>query len=125
MSDEYRTNRPYRTYWSYTHHSSLISNHLVVPWSYHSDVSAPLKPKASSSFSTLDPALKRGGRLPFERLVTVLAVAAGLPAVALCAFLLWYDGYSGRLLCTVELFLVLVWLGFAFNLKQRIDLPLQ
>jgi len=88
-------------------------------------VSAPLKPKNTSSFASLDPALKRGGRVPFERLVTVLAVAAGLPAVAVCAFLLWYDGYSGRLQWTVDLFLVLAWLGFAFNLKQRIVRPLQ
>jgi nitrogen fixation/metabolism regulation signal transduction histidine kinase len=88
-------------------------------------VSAPLKPKYTSTFKTLDPAFKRGGRMGFERLVTILAVAAGLPSVALCAFLLWYDGYSGRVQWTIDLFLVLGWLGFAFNLKQRIVRPLQ
>lgn len=88
-------------------------------------MSAPLKPKNKASFTSLDPALKRGNRVPFERLVTFLAVAAGLPAVAVCAFLLWYDGYSGRLQWTVDLFLVLGWLGFAFNLKQRVVRPLQ
>jgi two-component system nitrogen regulation sensor histidine kinase NtrY len=88
-------------------------------------MSAPLKPKNSYTFSSLDPAFKRGGRLPFERRVSVLAVAAGLPAVALCAFLLWYDGYSGRLQWTLDLFLVLAWLGIAYNLKQRIVRPLQ
>lgn len=88
-------------------------------------MSAPLKPKKTSTFSSLDPALKRGGRLRFEKLVTVLALAAGFPGVAVCAFLLWYDGYSGRLQWTVDLFLVLAWLGIAFNLKQRIVRPLQ
>jgi two-component system nitrogen regulation sensor histidine kinase NtrY len=63
--------------------------------------------------------------MPFERRVTILAVAAGLPSVAVCAFLLWFDGYSGRLQWTVDLFLVLAWLGVAFNLKARIVRPLQ
>ena len=81
--------------------------------------------KHVSTISSLDPALNRGGRLKFEGRVTFLALAAGFPAVALCAFLLWYDGYSGRVQWTVDLFLVIVWLGVSFNLKQRIVRPLQ
>ncbi len=93
---------------------------------YHSGVSVHLKPlKNVSTFSTLDPALKRGGRLRFERRVTLLALLAGFPAVALCALLLWLDGYSGRFQWTVDLLLVVLWLGVAFNLKQRIVRPLQ
>ncbi len=63
--------------------------------------------------------------MPFERRITILSVAAGLPAVALCVFLLWFDGYSGRVQWTVDLFLILTWLGVAFNLKARIVRPLQ
>ncbi|HVS83934.1 MAG TPA: ATP-binding protein [Pyrinomonadaceae bacterium] len=93
---------------------------------YHNGVSASAKlPKNSSSFSSLDPALKRGGRLKFEKRITLLALAAGFPAVFLVAFLLWYDSYSTRLQWTVDLLLVLLWLGIAFNLKQRIVRPLQ
>jgi two-component system nitrogen regulation sensor histidine kinase NtrY len=93
---------------------------------YHSDVSTPAKlPKHASSFASLDPALRRGRHLKFERRVTVLALGAGFPAVALCAWLLWYGGYSGRVQWTIDLFLVLIWLGIAFNLKQRIVRPLQ
>jgi nitrogen fixation/metabolism regulation signal transduction histidine kinase len=93
---------------------------------YHSDVSAPSRPpKYVSTISTLDPALKRGGRLTFERRITLLAVFAGLPAVALCALFLWLDGYAGRTQWTIDLFLVLLWLGIAFNLKARIVRPLQ
>src|SRR5467141_4782319 len=82
-------------------------------------------PKNSSGFSSLDPALKRGGRLKFEKRVTVLALAAGFPAVVLCALLLWLDNYSGRLQWTIDLFLVLGWLSISFNLKHRIVRPLQ
>src|SRR5438046_6670170 len=81
--------------------------------------------KLPKSFSSLDPALKRGGRLKFERRITFLALAAGFPAVVLVAFLLWYDSYSMRLQWTVDLLLVILWLGIAFNLKQRIVRPLQ
>ena len=84
-------------------------------------VSTPVKPP---SFSSLDPELKRG-RLKFERRITILALLAGFPAVALCALLLWYDGYSAQVQWTIDLLLVLLWLGVAFNLKTRIVRPLQ
>ncbi len=83
------------------------------------------KSKNVSGFSSLDPALRRGGRLKFEKRITLLALAAGFPAVLLTAFLLWYDGYSARLQWTLDLLLVLLWLGIAFNLKQRVVRPLQ
>ena len=94
--------------------------------SYHSGVSNPVKPpRQVATISSLDPALVRGGRLKFERRVTFLALLAGFPAVALSAFLLWYDGYSGRVQWTVDLFLLIVWLSISFNLKQRVVRPLQ
>jgi nitrogen fixation/metabolism regulation signal transduction histidine kinase len=52
-------------------------------------------------------------------------LAAGFPAVCLCAFLLWYDNYSARVQWTADLFLAIFWLSVAFNLKQRIVRPLQ
>jgi two-component system nitrogen regulation sensor histidine kinase NtrY len=89
-------------------------------------VSTPAKlSKKTSSFTSLDPALRRGSHLRFERRVTFLALGAGFPAVVLCAGLLWYGDYSGRVQWTVDLFLVLIWLGISFNLKQRIVRPLQ
>lgn len=63
--------------------------------------------------------------MKFERRITLLALAAGFPAVVLVAFLLWYDSYSTRLQWTVDLLLTVLWLGIAFNLKQRIVRPLQ
>src|ERR1041385_272957 len=92
---------------------------------YHDAVSAPPKsPKPSQTFTHLDPAI-RGSHLNFEGRVTALAIAAGLPAVALCSFLLWFDGYSSRVQWTVDLLLVCVWLGIAANLKNRVVRPLQ
>ncbi|HUE83009.1 MAG TPA: ATP-binding protein [Pyrinomonadaceae bacterium] len=81
--------------------------------------------KSSSSFSSLDPALKAGTRLRFENRITFLALLIGLPGVLLCALLLWLHGYSARLQWTVNLLLVLLWLGIVFNLKQRVVRPLQ
>jgi nitrogen fixation/metabolism regulation signal transduction histidine kinase len=63
--------------------------------------------------------------LKFEGRITLLALAAGFPAVALCALLLWYDGYSAQVQWTIDLLLVLLWLGISFNLKMRIVRPLQ
>ncbi len=88
-------------------------------------MSTSAKPKNSSGFSSLDPALRRGRRLKFEKRITLLALAAGFPAVLLAAFLLWYDGYSARLQWTLDSLLALLWLGIAFNLKQRVVRPLQ
>src|SRR5437016_1086627 len=93
---------------------------------YHNGVSTRFNPTTgSSAFPTLDPALKRGGTLQFERRVTLLSLLAGLPAVALCALLLWLGDYSTRTQLTIDLFLVLGWLVVAFKLKERIVRPLQ
>jgi nitrogen fixation/metabolism regulation signal transduction histidine kinase len=99
---------------------------LATALSYHSGVSTPAKlPKPVSTFTNLDPSLRRGGRVKFESRITFLALAAGFPAVVLCAFLLWYDNYSPRLQWTADLLLAVLWLGIAFNLKARIVRPLQ
>jgi two-component system nitrogen regulation sensor histidine kinase NtrY len=63
--------------------------------------------------------------MKFERRVTYLALAAGFPGIALCAFLLWYDSYTAQVQWTVDLLLVIFWLAISFNLKQRIVRPLQ
>ena len=89
-------------------------------------MSTPAKqPKHISTIPSLDPSLKRGGRIKFERRVTLLALAAGFPAVALSALLLWLNGYSAQVQWTVNLLLVIVWLTFSLNLRQRVIRPLQ
>jgi nitrogen fixation/metabolism regulation signal transduction histidine kinase len=83
------------------------------------------KPQKAESFHALEQQLGHRGRIKFEGRVTLLSLAAGLPAVGLCAFLLWYDSYSAQVQWTIDLLLVLLWLGVSFNLKQRIVRPLQ
>jgi two-component system, NtrC family, nitrogen regulation sensor histidine kinase NtrY len=61
----------------------------------------------------------------FEHRLTLLALFAGLPAVLLAMFLLWYGAYSARVQWTVDLILVVVWLSVVSNLKQRVIRPLQ
>lgn len=92
---------------------------------YHNPVSAPPNsPKNASTFSHLDPALRKSA-LKFEGRVTILALAAGFPGVALSAFLLWLHGYSARVQWTVDLLLVIFWLAISANLKNRVVRPLQ
>jgi two-component system, NtrC family, nitrogen regulation sensor histidine kinase NtrY len=55
----------------------------------------------------------------------MLALAAGLPGVALCALLLWLDGYSARTQWTLDLLLIFFWLAISANLKNRVVRPLQ
>jgi nitrogen fixation/metabolism regulation signal transduction histidine kinase len=84
-----------------------------------------IQEKNITTLPTLDPALRRGGRISFERRITLLALFAGFPAVALCGLLLWLGGYSARFQWTVNLLLVVVWLSVVSSLKQRIVRPLQ
>src|SRR4030095_14268084 len=81
--------------------------------------------KGVTTFHSLDPALHRKGRLKFEKRVTLLALAAGFPPVALSALLLWLNNYSAQVQWTIDLILVVVWLSVGFNLKQRVIRPWQ
>ncbi len=54
-----------------------------------------------------------------------MALAAGFPGVAICALLLWLNGYSGRVQWTVDLLLLFFWLAISANLKNRVVRPLQ
>jgi len=92
---------------------------------YHEPVTTPSKPtREQPTVSYLDLAA-RGARLKFELRVTLLALSAGLPGVALCVLLLWLDGYTSRVQWTVDLLLVCLWLGVAASLKNRVVRPLQ
>src|SRR2546423_5217248 len=92
---------------------------------YHKTVSAPGPPsKQTSTFSHLDTASRRA-HLRFEGRVKLLALAAGLPGIAACALLLWFDGYSARVQWTVDLLLLFFWLVISASLMSRVVRPLQ
>src|SRR5207237_10514608 len=65
-----------------------------------------------------------GSQLKFEGRVSELTLAAGLPGVALCALLLWLDGYSASVQWTVDLLLIFFWLTISANLKHPVIRPL-
>ena len=68
-----------------------------------------------------------GKRLRFSHdlHVFLLALLAGLPAVAACVILLAVGGFSGRVAWSVALLIVLCWLGFAAAARSRVSGPLR
>jgi two-component system nitrogen regulation sensor histidine kinase NtrY len=66
-------------------------------------------------------------RLPIthEGRVLLVAVLSALPAVALAEGLLWFGGYSGKLRWSAGVVIVVVWLGGALALRERVVRALQ
>ncbi len=62
----------------------------------------------------------RRHRLTFERRLFLLALCAGLPAVASAIILLSSNNYSAGTRWTLDSLLVLCWLGFAAAVEERI-----
>ena len=67
----------------------------------------------------------RRRRLRYEQRILVGALAAGAPAVGVALLLLWWGGYSAKVLWTLTLVIVGFWLGGAFLLRERAMRPLQ
>lgn len=60
-----------------------------------------------------------------EAQVFWLALAGGLPAVALAIGLLWFGGFAPRTQWTLGTLAVIVWLACAWQLRERVIRPLQ
>lgn len=60
-----------------------------------------------------------------DRRVFLLALAGGLPGVALSVILLWVAGASAKVIATVVPLLLLVWIGTAVALRGRVVRSLQ
>jgi two-component system, NtrC family, nitrogen regulation sensor histidine kinase NtrY len=63
--------------------------------------------------------------ISYDRRVTLLAVAAGLPAIAVSFYLLWAGSYSWLTRASVAVVLIAAWLGLVVVLRERIIRPLQ
>ena len=57
--------------------------------------------------------------------ILILALAAGLPGSAITLWLIWRGDYTPKVQWTVTVFLLAIWLGCAFALRQRVVFPLQ
>ena len=68
---------------------------------------------------------RRRRRLPHDRRIQLLALGAGLPALALAAFLLFRSDLSPRAQWTLLVPVALVWLAFAASAREAVTRPLQ
>ena len=76
--------------------------------------------------SALDAASSRSdSRLRFDQRILLLALAAGFPAAVVALILLWTGDYTPKVQWTLTVFVVGVWTGCSFSVRQRVVLPLQ
>ncbi len=64
-------------------------------------------------------------RLTHEQRILLLTLAAGLPAVAAAAALLWTGGHAPRTEWTVTLLVVGIWVGVSLAVRERVASPLR
>src|SRR4026207_890971 len=64
-------------------------------------------------------------RPPFAPRILLLALAAGFPAAVVALILLWTGNYTPKVQWTLTVFVVGVWTGCSFSVRQRVVLPLQ
>jgi PAS domain S-box-containing protein len=63
--------------------------------------------------------------LNYERRIQLLALAAGFPGSVIALILLWTGHFSSGTVWTLTFFIVTLWLGFAFSLRNRVVFSLQ
>lgn len=54
-----------------------------------------------------------------------MALGAGLPGVLISLSLLWTSDYTTKVQLTLTLFIIVIWLGYSFALRERVVRPLQ
>ena len=54
-----------------------------------------------------------------------MALGAGLPGVIISLLLLWFGDYTAKVQLTLTLFIIVIWLGYSFALRERVVRPLQ
>jgi two-component system, NtrC family, nitrogen regulation sensor histidine kinase NtrY len=67
----------------------------------------------------------RPPRFSFETRVLLFALLTGAPGGSVALVLLWTQGFTGKVIWTFTLFVVLGWVGLAFTLRERVVRPLQ
>ncbi|MGD8495026.1 MAG: hypothetical protein PVF05_02480, partial [Gemmatimonadales bacterium] len=63
-------------------------------------------------------------KLTYQRLIPLLALASGFPAVLLCIALLWTGDFAPRTQWTLGALVVVSWGGLLFLLRERLIRPL-
>jgi two-component system nitrogen regulation sensor histidine kinase NtrY len=68
---------------------------------------------------------RNGSRLRFDQRILLLALTAGLPAAVVALIFLWTGDSTPKVQWTLTVFIVSVWAGCSFSVRNRIVLPLQ
>jgi two-component system, NtrC family, nitrogen regulation sensor histidine kinase NtrY len=63
--------------------------------------------------------------LSFETRILLLALLAGVPGSSLALVLLWHGHYNIKVQWVLTAVMVILWVGIAFSLRQRVVFPLQ
>lgn len=69
--------------------------------------------------------LDNGKWLGYEKRLTLRALVAGLPAVLIAVLLLWIGRYSLKVQLTLDLLLIMFWLGFSLSIGRQVERSLQ
>jgi two-component system, NtrC family, nitrogen regulation sensor histidine kinase NtrY len=64
-------------------------------------------------------------RITYEQRIQLLALAAGFPGSVVALLLLWLGPYSSQTAWTLTFFILAIWLGFAFAIRNRVVFSLQ
>lgn len=64
-------------------------------------------------------------RVAHERRMQLLALTAGLPALAVASWVIWTGDYSSKVQWTVTSLMVLCWVGFAGAVREQVASPLR
>ncbi|HEV8385594.1 MAG TPA: ATP-binding protein [Candidatus Acidoferrales bacterium] len=64
-------------------------------------------------------------KIGHERRVTNMALLAGLPAVVVSLYILWFGDYAPKIQWTLTVLILCFYFGYAFALRERVVLPLQ
>lgn len=67
----------------------------------------------------------RAPRLFHERRIQLVALMAGLPAVLVALWLLWFEDHSAKVQWTFTVVVVLAWIGAAVTVRERVATPLR
>lgn len=69
--------------------------------------------------------MKRNRRISYERRILLFILTSGFFGLLVSMVFLWWGPYTAKVQWTLSLFLVALWLGFAFSARERIIRPLQ
>jgi hypothetical protein len=64
-------------------------------------------------------------RLSYDLHIFLIALGAGLPAVAVSMILVWGGDHTAKVQWTLSLLILGFWLGFSFAVRERVVTPLQ